>query len=205
MLFFHNIASWCVPDRRVGSIADSRRRHFLSGAGLEPFGPIAPPAAVVFFRAGQPRRRRPGRRRIAGFVGPGTAFACGRRVDHARDVPTRRKYETRLRTRQLRYPPSRAPWDDVVPLGADRVDVLANKTQIDRLIEKRDLSRLDQVVLEIGVMEIEAVRRGDHTGAIVVPIEQIEGGRLVPHEIAVGERVPDQVVGAQKIEPLLSR
>jgi hypothetical protein len=34
MLFFHNIASWCVPNRRVGSIADSRRRHSLSGAGV---------------------------------------------------------------------------------------------------------------------------------------------------------------------------
>jgi hypothetical protein len=133
MLFFQNIASWCVPDRRVGSTADGRHRHSLSGAGLEPFGPIAPPAAVAFFRAGQPRRRRPGRRRIADLVGPVAAFACGRRVDHARDVPTRCKYEARLRTRQLRYPPSRAPWDDVVPLGADRVDVLPNAAQIDRL------------------------------------------------------------------------
>src|SRR5246127_28342 len=102
----------------------------------------------------------------------------------------------------MRYPPSRAQRYDVVPLPDDRVDVFAYTTKIDRLIEKRDLPRFDQVVLEIGVMEIETVRRGDHTGAIVVPIEQIEGGRLVPHEIAVDERVPDQVIGAQKIEHL---
>ena len=75
MLFFHNIASWCVANRRVGSIADSRRRHSLSGAGLEPCGPVAPPAAVVFFALGPPRRRRPGRRRIAGLVDPVAAFS----------------------------------------------------------------------------------------------------------------------------------
>jgi hypothetical protein len=92
MLFFQNIASWCVLDRRVGSAADSRRRHSLSGTGLKPFGPIAPPAALALFRASQPRRRRPGRRRIAGLVGPVAAFACGRRVDHAGDVPTRCKH-----------------------------------------------------------------------------------------------------------------
>src|SRR6202171_1454824 len=179
MLFFQNIASRCVLDRRVGSTPDSPRGHSLPGTGFKPFGPIAPPAALVLFRASQPSRRRPGRRRIAGLVGPVAAFACGGRVDHAGDVPTRRKHEARLRTCQLRYPPSRAPWNDVVPLGADCVDVLANTTQIDRLIEKEDLTRFDQVVLEIGVMEIEAVRRGDNTGAIVVPIEQMEGGRLV--------------------------
>src|SRR4029453_18206158 len=93
-------------DGRVGSTADSRRRHSLSGTGLKPFGPISPPAALVLFRASPPSRRRPGRRRIAGLVGPVAAFACGRRVDHAGDVPTRCKHEARLRTCQLRYPPS---------------------------------------------------------------------------------------------------
>src|SRR6476660_2203953 len=80
MLFFQNIASRCVLDRRVGSTADSRRRHSLSGTGLKPFGPIAPPAALVLFRASQPSRRRPGRRRIAALVGAVAAFSCGRRV-----------------------------------------------------------------------------------------------------------------------------
>src|SRR6476660_8467330 len=57
ILFFQNIASRCVLDRRVGSTADSRRRHSLSGTGLKPFGPLAPPAALVLFRASQPCRR----------------------------------------------------------------------------------------------------------------------------------------------------
>src|ERR1700720_4899236 len=44
MLFFQNIASRCVLDRRGGRTPDNRRPHFLSGTGPQPSGPISPPA-----------------------------------------------------------------------------------------------------------------------------------------------------------------
>ena len=94
----------------------------------------------------------------------------GRWVDHPDDMPTRRQHKARLRARQLCDPPGRTPGHDVVLLSADRVDVLPNSAQIDGLTEKREFARLDQIVLEIGIVKIEAVRPLGHTSAVAVPV-----------------------------------
>jgi hypothetical protein len=94
-LFFQNVGSGCVTDRRVVSAAHSHRRRFPSRSGLEPIGPIRPPAAVMLLRAGQPRLRRLESRPI-GLVGPMAPFTFGRWVDHPGDMPTRRQHKARL-------------------------------------------------------------------------------------------------------------
>ena len=85
-LFFQNVGSGCVTDRRVSSTAHSHRRRFPSRSGLEPLGPIRPPAAVMLLRASQPRLRRLERRPI-GLVRPMAPFTFGRWVDHPGECP----------------------------------------------------------------------------------------------------------------------
>ena len=39
-----------------------------------------------------------------------------------------------------------------------------------------------------------------HAGAVAVPVQQVEGGRLLTQQIVVDDVRPDQVVGAQQVE-----
>jgi len=67
----------------------------------------------------------------------------------------------------------------VVFLRPDRVDVLTDAAEVQRLALQVDLAGLDQVVLDVGVAQIPAVRRPGHAGAVAVPVEQIERRRLL--------------------------
>ena len=42
--------------------------------------------------------------------------------------------------------------------------------------------------------------RPAHAGAVAVPVQQVEGGRLLAQQVIVDDIGPDQVVGAQQVE-----
>src|SRR2546421_485235 len=67
---------------------------------------------------------------------------------------------------------------DMVLLGTNRIDVLVNPTKVDWDTFEHNLVGLDQVVLQVGIAQVERVRRAGHARAVGVPIEQVEGGRL---------------------------
>src|SRR5262245_9562761 len=96
--------------------------------------------------------------------------------------------------------PCRSPRNNVVSLSANRVYVLLDAAQIDRLPEQRNLARFHQIILEIGVAEVEAVRGSRHPGAVAVPVEKIECRRLVAEQVVVNDRAPDEIVGAEQVE-----
>src|SRR4051794_34919178 len=73
----------------------------------------------------------------------------------------------------------------MVLLAADRIGVLANATEVDRLVLERDFARLDQVVLDVSVAQVPAVRRTGHARAVAVPVQQIEGGGFVAEQVVV--------------------
>ncbi len=67
----------------------------------------------------------------------------------------------------------------MVFLRPDRVDVLTDAAEVQRLALQVDLAGLDQVVLDVGVAQVPAVRRPGHAGAVAVPVEQVERWRLL--------------------------
>src|SRR4051812_34001191 len=100
-------------------------------------------------------------------------------------MPAGGKHVAQSSPEQLCDAPSRVPGHDVVLLAAYRIGVLADAAQIDRLALQPDRAGLDQVVLDVGVAQVPAVRSPGHARAVTVPVQQVEGGRLVAKKIVV--------------------
>ncbi len=73
----------------------------------------------------------------------------------------------------------------MILLGADRVHVKFDAPQIQRLAVQAHLAWLDQVVFQIGVAQIPAMRGAGHPGAVAVPVQQVEGRRRLPEQVVV--------------------
>src|SRR5215213_5941079 len=120
-LLLSYVGSWGVFDRRVVLAAHLGGVDMLSGAGIEPLAPVLPPGTLVFFGVLAPVC---GGIEGAAVLGrPVAALALGWGVDHARNVALVGKGEAGGAVGEFRYLPRRGPGDDVVPLGADGVDV----------------------------------------------------------------------------------
>ena len=64
-----------------------------------------------------------------------------------------------------------------------------------------DLQRaLGELVLDVEVPQVERVHRGGHPGAVGVPGQDVERGRLLAHQPVGHHVVEDQVVGPQDVE-----
>src|SRR5215212_4812887 len=96
--------------------------------------------------------------------------------------------------------PRRGPGDDVVSLGPDGVDVALDPAQIDGTTLYLYLAWLYEVVLQVGVTQVETVGVAGHARAVRVPVQEVEGGGLLAEEVVVDDVRPDQVVGAQQVE-----
>src|SRR5215212_5532866 len=96
--------------------------------------------------------------------------------------------------------PRRGPGDDVVSLGPDGIDVALDPAQIDGTALYLYLAWLYQVVLQVGVAQVEAVGVAGHTRAVGVPVQEVEGRGLLAEEVVVHDVGPDQVVRAEQVE-----
>ena len=67
----------------------------------------------------------------------------------------------------------------MILLGANRINVLANLPKVNRHPLQGNCIGLDQIVLQVGVAQVERVRRLGHARAVGVPVEQVEGGRFL--------------------------
>src|SRR3712207_8321370 len=61
------------------------------------------------------------------------------------------------------------------------------------LFRSLHLAWLDEVVLEVGVAQVEAVGVAGHARPVGVPVEEIEGRRLLAEEVVVDYVGPDQL------------
>src|SRR5215210_3715480 len=185
---------------RVLLAAYARRLHLLAGAGLEPVRPVLPPGALVFGSVLPPLLGGPGLAGVAALVDPVSALALGGRVDHARDVAAIGKGEAGLGVGELPDLPRRVPRDDVVLLGPNRVDLTLYLAEIYGPALYLHLARLYEVVLEVGVAEVEAVGVARHARAVCVPVQEVEGWGLLAQEVVVDNVSPDQLARAQEVE-----
>ncbi len=67
----------------------------------------------------------------------------------------------------------------MVLLRADRVDVLVNLAQINRHTFQDNLIGLNEIVLQVGIPQVERMGVAGHTRPIVIPVEQVEGRWLL--------------------------
>ena len=70
----------------------------------------------------------------------------------------------------------------MVLLRTNGVDILVNLAKINRHTLQDDLVGLDQIVLQIGIAQVERVGIARHTRSIGVPVEQVEGGGSLPNK-----------------------
>jgi hypothetical protein len=122
------------------------------------------------------------------------------RIHHARDMARCRKHET-LRAFQVDEPTiGRFPGRDVILPRRQHIDRQIHLAEIDRHALQCDATRLDQLILLIHLPKIEAVHRRRHAGAVAVPIQQVEGKRLVAEQVVIDHEGPDEIVGPQHVE-----
>src|SRR5215204_2737547 len=166
--------------------------------GIEPLAPVLPPGALVL-----PGVLAPvcGGIEGAAVLGrPVTALALGWGVDHARYVARVGQGEAGGAVCEPGDLPRRGPGDDVVSLGADGVDVALDPGEVYGAALYLYLSWLYEVVLEVGIAQVEAVGVACHARPVRVPVKEVEGRRLLPEEVIVDDVGPDQVVGAEQVE-----
>src|SRR5215467_8388781 len=77
------------------------------------------------------------------------------------------------------FPPGSLPGNNVVPLGSDGIDVMPDTAEVEFLAVQFDFARHDQVILDVSVTEIPAMCSAGHPRAIAVPVEEVEGRRLL--------------------------
>src|ERR671920_1581305 len=197
-LFFPHVRSGSVFDRRVGFAAQLGGIHVLSGVGVEPVAPVLPPGPFVFFGLLAPR--------CGGIEGatvlgrPVAALALGGGVDHARNVARVGEGEPGGAVGEPGYLPRRRPGDYVVPLGSYGVDVALDPAEVYGTALYFYFAWLYEVVLEVGVAQVEAVGVAGHTRAVRVPVKEVERGGFLAEQVIVDDVGPDQVVGAEQIE-----
>src|SRR5918997_584305 len=185
---------------RVLLAADVGRVDLLAGAGLEPALPAPPPGPLVLGAILPPLFGCAGLAGVAALVDPVPALALGGRVDHAGYVAAVGQREAGLGAGELPDLPRRVPGDDVVPLGADRVDLTFDLAQVYGAALYLHLARLDEVVLQVGVPEVEAVGVARHARAVGVPVQEVEGRGLLAQQVVVYDVRPDQLARAQQVE-----
>ncbi len=133
-------------------------------------------------------------------VGPVAVLgrSCG--VDDARDMARSREHEAKRRAEAPRAAVDAFPGCDVILAGGEEVAGRADAPEIEGLAQERDAARLHQPVLEVELAEVEAVHHRRHVGAVVVPVEKIEGHGIAAEEVVVDHEAPDEVVVAQQAE-----
>src|SRR5215207_1383363 len=173
------------------------RIGLLPGALLEPSSPVLPPAAFVLLGVLEPLL---GALVLAVFAGP-VAFALLRWGNHAGYVSAGSEGEVGgVSVGEFADLPRRLPGHYVVLFGAHGVDVARYASQVYGAAHELYLARLYEVVLEVGIPDIEAVRVAGHPRAVRVPIKHVEGGRLLAQQVVVDHVRPDQLARAQEVE-----
>src|SRR5947209_2562056 len=165
--------------------------YLFTGAGLQPVYPVRPPAAIVVFGALKPLLSA-----LHPLIVRPIAFAFSGWIDDAGNVATATQGKVCLAAGELGDAPGRLPGHDMVLLCANSVDILANLAEINGYTLQDDLVGLDQIVLQVGIAQVERVGCRGHTSSIDVSVDQIEGLRLLAQQIVDHHVTPDQIIGA---------
>src|SRR5262249_16598423 len=167
-------------------------RTFCAGAGGKPARPMLPPRAFVLAGAFEPKLRL----RLISVVDEETHLRIANRIDNRLDVPSGTDDEGALAAEQARGAVAGLPGRDVIGQRADPVDVRAHLAEIDRSAKDLERTRMAKRILEEDLEKLGVQGRWQ-VGVVVVPVEDVEGGRLVAEQVVADPIVPDQIVWAE--------
>src|SRR5438034_11051474 len=136
---FQHIGARRWRDRCMGCTAHRWWCHLFTRARLEPLEPVGPPTALVLLSTFQPLLSILHRF----FVGP-VASAFARWTDDTGNMAAAAHNKAHVATGKLRDPPGRLPGDDMILLGANRINVLANLPTVNRHPLQGNCIGLDQ-------------------------------------------------------------
>src|SRR3990167_1723312 len=187
-----HIGAGCCFHRRVMRVAQGYLGlALLAGVRLDPAQPLRPPAAVVLLGVVVPGARVAAELAALEVVG----FGVARRVENALDVPAIGQNEALAATDQQARAIDRVPGGDVIVDPGDVEAVDRDLLQVDRGAADFQAAGTDQRVVFEEVDQV-AMQGGRQAGVVVVPVENVEGRRLLAEQVVVDPVVPDQVVGA---------
>src|SRR6185312_4590860 len=146
------------------------RRSLLTRARSEPLEPVRPPTALVLLAALQPLVSGLHRLLIRPIPLPLAGW-----IDDASNMTTPTQDKAHLPTGKLRDTPGRFPGHNMILLSANRIDIEVDLLEIKGNALQHNLVRLDEIVLQVGIAQVERMRHASHARAIGVPVEQIKG------------------------------
>src|SRR5438876_4048389 len=136
----------------MGGTAHRGWCHLFTRARPQPLEPVGPPTAIVLLSTFQPLLSILHRL----VVGP-VASALARWTDDTGNMAAAAHNKAHVATGKLRDPPGRLPGDDMILLGANRIDILANLAKVNWHPLQGNCIGLDQIVLRVGVAQVERV------------------------------------------------
>ncbi len=110
-------------------------------------------------------------------------------------MPAVGQHEAPLAAQQLRGAVHRIPRRDVVVDPGHAEAVHRDLLQVDRRAAHLQASRMAQRVVLEEIQQV-AMQSGGQARVVVVPVEDVERGRLLAQQVVVDPVVPDQVIGA---------
>src|SRR5947209_4333687 len=136
--------------------------YLLTGARFQPIYPVRPPAAVVVFGAIKP---------LVSILHPlivcPIAFRLAGWIDDSGNMAAATQGKACLLTAgKLADAPGRLPGHDMVLLCTNGVDILANLAEVDGYTLQDDLVGLDEIVILVGIAQVERVGHTGHTRSI---------------------------------------
>src|SRR5262249_52705041 len=167
------------------------RSALTTGARMPPIPPIEPPASFPFLGGSE---ECIGARGIGPPDHEGRLRVC-RWIEQALQVATVREHESRAFTHDLSRLVNPLPWRDVIGDAGDDVAVRLHFAHVDGFTFQLELARLAERAgdVEIQIVDVQTRRKARRIG---VPIEDVEGRRLIAEQIVVDPVIPDQVVGS---------
>src|SRR2546429_6395196 len=190
-----HVGARCRCERPVPVPPHCRWHYLFTRAGVHPFYPVGPPTPLVALGAFKPLVSIL-HRLLIGPVAPILAWW----TDDTSNVTTGPKHKAHRTAGKLRDAPGRLPGNDTILLGTNGVDVLADLPKVNGHTLQDNLIGLDQVVLQVGVAQVERMGSTGHARPIRIPVEQVEDRGLLAHQEVVDDIAPNQVVGPQPVE-----
>ncbi len=130
---------------------------------------------------------------------PVLVFVPARRIDDTRDMAGAGQHEAHAAAEIGRAEQHRLGRRDVILPRGEIVDRHLDLLEIDRLAFNHHLAAR-QIVVEIAVAQIEGMIGRRHARGIGIPVQQVEGHRLLALEVVVDHIRPDQVVRSHQVE-----
>ncbi len=193
MLRLEHVGAGCRCSRLIlGATQCSWRVLLLTGALAQPVSPILPPGACAFLC---PRKPLFGISRVA-LIDEVRRLRIPWWIQKGLDVAAVTQDKRDLAPKQLRGRIAALPRRDVIGDACDEIGIVGHFGEINRRPQHLERAGMGK---RIGFVQVEqlAMQFGGQTGRVVIPVEHIEGRRVVADQVVIDPIVPDQIVGAQ--------